>query len=169
MLVIGYCFGGAAALELAGFQAEQGTNSFTAKTGKASRSVEFSTELVFPEASDASDYLPRLWASRKLGHLERQIWTEGETASLVESFWVGPGGGAVAGRLAGAITAASGLAVAVTVAGAAVVGHDGDRVLRRIARPLFHDRGGGRGGPGSAVSSPVARRGSPGFDPRRLR
>ena len=46
--------------------------------------LEFSTELIFPEATDANDYIPRLWASRKLGHLERQIWTEGETASLAE-------------------------------------------------------------------------------------
>ncbi|MEJ2539953.1 MAG: VIT domain-containing protein [Gemmatimonadota bacterium] len=38
----------------------------------------------FPERSEANDFIPRLWASRKLGHLTRQIWTEGETPGLVE-------------------------------------------------------------------------------------
>jgi len=46
--------------------------------------VRFATDVTFPEESDANAYIPRLWASRKLGHLERQIWTEGESASLVE-------------------------------------------------------------------------------------
>ena len=47
-------------------------------------SVAFSAAATFPDRSDANAYIPRLWASRKLGHLTRQIWTEGETASLVE-------------------------------------------------------------------------------------
>jgi Ca-activated chloride channel family protein len=46
--------------------------------------LEFSTEVLFPEATDANDYLPRLWASRKLGYLERQVWTEGLTDELAE-------------------------------------------------------------------------------------
>jgi Ca-activated chloride channel family protein len=46
--------------------------------------LEFTTELRFPEASAANSYIPRLWASRKLGHLERQLWTEGETTDLIE-------------------------------------------------------------------------------------
>jgi len=46
--------------------------------------LEFSTELIFPEDSEANDYIPRLWASRKLGHLERQIWTEGMSDKLTE-------------------------------------------------------------------------------------
>lgn len=53
--------------------------------GQRSGRVErFSTSGVFPRASDANGYMPRLWASRKLGHLTRQIWTEGETPGLVE-------------------------------------------------------------------------------------
>jgi Ca-activated chloride channel family protein len=42
----------------------------------------FSTEAIFPEAADANGYIPRLWASRKLGHLEQQLWTEGASESL---------------------------------------------------------------------------------------
>jgi Ca-activated chloride channel family protein len=44
--------------------------------------LEFSTESIFPEAADANGYIPRLWASRKLGHLEQQLWTEGASESL---------------------------------------------------------------------------------------
>lgn len=71
-------------LVLFGRYAGDGAAQLTVEGNRGGRSVELSTELEFPEASDANDYLPRLWASRKLGHLERQIWTEGETASLVE-------------------------------------------------------------------------------------
>ena len=45
---------------------------------------EFSVRATFPRATEANAFIPRLWASRKLGHLTRQIWTEGETADLVE-------------------------------------------------------------------------------------
>ena len=51
---------------------------------RGSNALEFTTELRFPEASAANSYIPRLWASRKLGHLERQLWTEGETIDLIE-------------------------------------------------------------------------------------
>jgi Ca-activated chloride channel family protein len=46
--------------------------------------VTFATTSTFPAETDANDYIPRLWASRKLGHLTRQIWTEGESKDLVK-------------------------------------------------------------------------------------
>ena len=51
---------------------------------RSGREEAFETQGVFPRAADGNAYLPRLWASRKLGHLSRQLWTEGETPSLVE-------------------------------------------------------------------------------------
>lgn len=42
-----------------------------------------STRAAFPRLERANGGLPRLWAARKLGHLTRQLWTEGETADLV--------------------------------------------------------------------------------------
>jgi Ca-activated chloride channel homolog len=60
-----------------------GHASLTVRGERAGRRAEFATELDFPRSSDANAYIPRLWASRKLGHLERQIWTEGESAGLV--------------------------------------------------------------------------------------
>lgn len=61
-----------------------GRGRLTVRGERAGREVEFSTELIFPAEAEANGYIPRLWASRKLGHLERQIWTEGETAGLAE-------------------------------------------------------------------------------------
>ena len=46
--------------------------------------LNFRTELDFPRSDPANPYIPRLWAARKLGYLERQVWTEGETPDLVE-------------------------------------------------------------------------------------
>jgi Ca-activated chloride channel family protein len=37
-----------------------------------------------PRQSDDNGYLPRLWASRKLGHLTRQVLLEGASPSLIE-------------------------------------------------------------------------------------
>jgi Ca-activated chloride channel family protein len=45
---------------------------------------EFGTNVELSAAQDANDFIPRLWASRKLGHLERQVWTEGMSESLVD-------------------------------------------------------------------------------------
>ena len=61
-----------------------GQSQVTVSGERLGRALEFTTESIFPEASDANDYIPRLWASRKLGHLERQVWTEGMTESLAE-------------------------------------------------------------------------------------
>ena len=56
-----------------------------AVTGRrAGRTERFAVVASFPSMSDDHAYLPRLWASRKLGHLTRQIWLEGPTPSLVE-------------------------------------------------------------------------------------
>jgi Ca-activated chloride channel family protein len=71
-------------LVLFGRYAGDGTGQLTVSGERVGETLAFSTEHDFPEASDVNDFIPRLWASRKLGHLERQIWTEGETASLAE-------------------------------------------------------------------------------------
>jgi len=60
-----------------------GSGALSVTGERQGRNVTFTTDVTFPEESDANAYIPRLWASRKLGHLERQIWTEGESRSLV--------------------------------------------------------------------------------------
>lgn len=61
-----------------------GQGQVTVHGERMGKDLEFSTEVLFPEATDANDYLPRLWASRKLGYLERQVWTEGLTGELAD-------------------------------------------------------------------------------------
>jgi Ca-activated chloride channel family protein len=60
-----------------------GRGEITVKGTRAGRPLEFSAQVTLPAESDRNAYVPRLWAARKLGHLERQIWTEGESQSLV--------------------------------------------------------------------------------------
>lgn len=71
-------------LILFGRYAGQGSGSLGIQGRRSGRVERFATTGVFPRASEANAYIPRLWASRKLGHLTRQIWTEGETPGLVE-------------------------------------------------------------------------------------
>ncbi|HYJ91097.1 MAG TPA: hypothetical protein VEV84_07305, partial [Pyrinomonadaceae bacterium] len=51
------------------------------KTGKEMRSYAFS-DLDFPIRSEKNDFLPRLWASRRVGWLIEQIRANGETKEL---------------------------------------------------------------------------------------
>jgi Ca-activated chloride channel family protein len=44
----------------------------------------YSLEARYPEREDGNAFLPRLWASRKLGFLTRRVWTEGPSPELVE-------------------------------------------------------------------------------------
>lgn len=60
-----------------------GTGTVTIEGRRAGRAARFGARVEFPAVSEANAYIPRLWASRKLGHLTRQIWTEGETPDLV--------------------------------------------------------------------------------------
>jgi Ca-activated chloride channel family protein len=62
----------------------EGLGQISVEGTQAGSTLEFTTELRFPSAATANSYIPRLWASRKLGHLERRLWTEGETAELIE-------------------------------------------------------------------------------------
>jgi Ca-activated chloride channel family protein len=61
----------------------QGSGRVVVQGERSGTKVVIDTHADFPLSSNANDYIPRLWASRKLGHLTRQIWTEGESASLV--------------------------------------------------------------------------------------
>src|SRR5204863_1750044 len=54
------------------------TLRLTGKTGIESRLFSY-TNLDFPLRSDQNDFLPRLWASRRVGWLLQQIRSNGET------------------------------------------------------------------------------------------
>ena len=57
------------------------TLRLTGKTGKETRTFNYAN-LDFPFRSDANDFLPRLWASRRVGWLLEQIRTNGENKEL---------------------------------------------------------------------------------------
>jgi Ca-activated chloride channel family protein len=48
------------------------------------RTERFTADAVFPATATENDFIPRLWASRRIGDLTRQIRIEGATPSLVE-------------------------------------------------------------------------------------
>jgi Ca-activated chloride channel family protein len=57
------------------------TVSLTGKTGRTSRTYPFEN-LRFPIKEDDNDFLPRLWATRRVGWLMEQIRTNGEQKEL---------------------------------------------------------------------------------------
>lgn len=63
----------------------QGARGLLSLEGQRGGEIQkFSLEAHFPAGEEANDFLPRLWASRKLGYLTRRVWTEGESQELME-------------------------------------------------------------------------------------
>ncbi len=63
---------------------EDASGSLTVEGQRGGELQSFSLDARFPAREPANAFLPRLWASRKLGFLTRRVWTEGETPELVE-------------------------------------------------------------------------------------
>lgn len=53
----------------------------TGKTGEETRSFDYN-DLDFPQRADSNDFLPRLWATRRVGWLVEQIRANGENKEL---------------------------------------------------------------------------------------
>ena len=51
---------------------------------RGGRTQHFTLDASFPARDEANAFIPRLWASRKLGFLSRRVWTEGQNDELVE-------------------------------------------------------------------------------------
>lgn len=62
--------------------APEGTLSIRGRRNDAAE--RFESRVGFPEHDRANDFIPRLWAARKLGHLTRTIRLEGHSARLEE-------------------------------------------------------------------------------------
>jgi len=79
-------FAGEELLLLARYEARPGDveGEVVIQGRRAGRTERFQVRATFPVESPADAWLPRLWASRKLGHLSRQARIEGTTESLVE-------------------------------------------------------------------------------------
>lgn len=51
---------------------------------RGGEAMRFVLEAAFPAHEEANAFVPRLWASRKLGFLTRRVWTEGPSEELLE-------------------------------------------------------------------------------------
>jgi Ca-activated chloride channel family protein len=60
-----------------------GTGDLVLTGERNGRRERFAVRADFPEAGAAADYVPRLWASRRIGELSRQIRLEGGSPDLV--------------------------------------------------------------------------------------
>ena len=60
-----------------------GSGSIVIEGERNGRRERFTADAEFPAASDANDYIPRLWASRRIGDLTRQIRLEGPSDGLI--------------------------------------------------------------------------------------
>lgn len=60
-----------------------GSGSIVIEGERNGRRERFTADATFPAAADANDYIPRLWASRRIGDLTRQIRLEGPSDGLI--------------------------------------------------------------------------------------
>lgn len=61
----------------------KGSGALTLEGRRGGRTQSFTVDAHFPEREEANAFIPRLWASRKLGFLTRRVWTEGQNDELV--------------------------------------------------------------------------------------
>jgi Ca-activated chloride channel homolog len=71
-------------LTLFGRYAAAGSGAIRVSGEREGRSARFESRATFPEHSLEHDYLPRLWAARKIGELTREIRIHGPDPELVE-------------------------------------------------------------------------------------
>jgi len=60
-----------------------GSGSITVTGQRGARTERFTTAAVFPASENENAFIPRLWASRRIGEMTRQVRIEGSTPSLV--------------------------------------------------------------------------------------
>jgi Ca-activated chloride channel family protein len=60
-----------------------GRGAITVTGQRGSRTESFTTDAVFPASETENAFIPRLWASRRIGELTRQVRIEGATPVLV--------------------------------------------------------------------------------------
>ncbi len=66
-----------------GSEGEDRRGALTIQGQRGGDRERFTLTATFPEHENRNAFLPRLWASRKLGFLTRRVWTEGEDPELI--------------------------------------------------------------------------------------
>ena len=77
-------FAGEELVILGRYRGESRGGTVAVRGERSGRVERYATDAVFPARESGNDFLPRLWASRKLGELTRTIRLEGATPELVE-------------------------------------------------------------------------------------
>ncbi|HEX9886919.1 MAG TPA: VIT domain-containing protein [Longimicrobiales bacterium] len=77
-------FAGETLVLMGRYAGEGGEGGVIVRGSRGGVAEEFSARVDFPARTEANAHLARLWASRKLGHLNRQVWLEGTSPALVE-------------------------------------------------------------------------------------
>jgi Ca-activated chloride channel homolog len=72
------------ALVLFGRYETAGRGELRVRGRRASRTETFALDAAFPDRATGNDFIPRLWAARKLGELTRQVRLNGPDPELVE-------------------------------------------------------------------------------------
>lgn len=62
----------------------EGTGTIVIEGERNGRRERFTARAAFPDNEDANDFIPKLWASRRIGELTRQIRIEGASDNLVK-------------------------------------------------------------------------------------
>ena len=62
----------------------RGEGTLSVSGRRVGRTERFGTTASFPDRATANDFIPRLWASRKLGELTRQVRLNGAEPELIE-------------------------------------------------------------------------------------
>ena len=72
-------------LQIVGRYTKAGQGKVVLTGQRGNQEVRYEIDLKLPEASTTYNFLPRLWASRKVGYLLEQIRLKGETQELIQS------------------------------------------------------------------------------------
>jgi Ca-activated chloride channel homolog len=62
----------------------EGSGTVIIEGERNGRRERFTARAVFPDTEDENDFIPKLWASRRIGELTRQIRIEGANQSLID-------------------------------------------------------------------------------------
>ena len=77
-------FAGEALVLFGRYQGSRPSTQLSLTGRRSGRSESYRVTGDFPRVREGNEFLPRLWASRKIGHLSRQVRLEGASSELVE-------------------------------------------------------------------------------------
>jgi Ca-activated chloride channel homolog len=114
------------------------------RTGTATRTFNYN-DVDFPLTEESNDFLPRLWATRRVGWLMEQIRTNGEQKELTDEI-------VDLGTRYGIVTPYTSYLAVEPERASVTVRQEGDLRALPMSRPSVNGRRGGVGGSGAATA-----------------